>query len=152
RAYGVELSAHAVRGAWQAWLGYAGGRSLNQAPELGETTFRPARFDVPRAFRGVVQRSSRRWDLTLSAELRSGYPHSVPEARYAVGDPFGGTAAEPVRYVHRPQINNGRLPPSFRVDAGVAHRFRWLDAKWQVQFSLYNVTNRRNVISRQYDP
>lgn len=150
RAYGLELSAHAERGRWQLLASYAGGRSLNRAPALGETTYRPARFDVPRALRGVLQRDGRRWDFTLAAELRSGYPHSVPVARYALGGPLDDEL--PTYYLHRPQVNNGRLPPYFRLDVGVGHRFEWIGAHWQVQAHLYNVTNRRNVIGRRYDP
>lgn len=149
RAYGVELNAHLRKGAWESWLSYAGGRSLNRAPALGETAYRPARFDVPRSVRGVVQRNGERWDLTLAAELRSGYPHSVPVARYALGDPLD---EEPPLYLHRPKINNGRLPPYFRMDVGVVRRFEWVGADWEAKLFLYNTTNRRNVISRQYDP
>lgn len=151
-AYGVELSLHAEQGKWHAWLNYAGGRSLNRAPELDENAYRPARFDVPRAFRGVIQRDGRRIDVTLSAELRSGYPHSVPVSRYVVGDPLGEAGDAPEDYLHRPRINNGRLPPYVRADLGFAWKFRALEAKWQAQLHLYNVTNYRSVVSRQYEP
>jgi hypothetical protein len=148
RAYGLELSADVLRGSWNLMLNYAGGRSLDR-PINGADPYRPARFDVPRSFSGVVTRSGGRWDLTVAADFRSGYPHSVPVARYALGDPLDD---EPRRYMYRPYVNNGRLPPYFRLDLAVAYRFEALGARWRVQGQLYNATNRRNVLARQYDP
>ena len=149
RAYGVELSARMERGPWQLWLSYAGGRSLSKAPELGETRFRSARFDVPRAFRGAVSRNGRRWSFALSAVSRSGLPETVPVSRYALGDPLD---EEPTRFLYRPRINNGRLPPYLRYDFLAGYRFTILGARFRTQLHLYNLTNRRNVINRVYDP
>lgn len=152
RAFGVEASAQAERGPWQLWLNYAGGRSLTRAPSLGETSLRPARFDVPRSFRTVLQHTAPRWSAVAAVELRSGYPYSVPVARYVLGDPLGGTDEAPPSYLYRPSINNGRLPPYLRFDVGGARRFRLLGAECQVQLYLYNATSRRNVLDRQFDP
>ncbi len=149
RAYGLEVSARIERGLWQVWLSYAGGRSLNKAPDLGETSFRPARYDVPRAFRGAASRNGRRWSVALATEWRSGFPFTVPLGRYALGDPLD---EEPSRYLHRPHINNGRLPSYLRFDFVVGHRFRLVGARFQAQLHLYNVTSRRNVIDRVYEP
>lgn len=147
--YGAEVSARVTEGDWSLWLNYVAGRSLNRAPELGERRFRPARFDAPQSFRGVVVRSVNRWAFTFSADVRSGYPYSAPIARYAVGDPLD---EEPVPYFYRPSVNNGRLPAYWRMDAAVDYRFRLLGARWRGRLQLYNLFDRRNVISRQYDP
>ncbi len=147
RAFGIELAAQAVRGPWHVRLSYTGGRSLIRTRD--EVTYRPARFDVPRGVRGLVQREGRRWSLSLSALWRSGYPVTVPVSRYVLGGPLG---EEPVLYLHRPYINNGRLPPYFRLDATLGYRFSWVGARWHAQLHLYNVLNKRNVIGRFYDP
>jgi hypothetical protein len=150
RTYGLELSARIERGTWQARLNYSGGRSMSRALALGESSFRPDRFDVPRSFRGVVNGRWGPWSATLSTELRSGFPHTVPVARYALGDPLEGDP--PTRYLSRPRVNNGRLPPYLRVDLGGAYRFRWLGARWRAGLQLFNTTNRRNTVGRDYDP
>lgn len=147
RAFGVELAARAERGPWHLWLSYAGGRSRNRA--LDEPTYRPARFDTPRTLQALVQREGRRWGLSVSALWRSGYPVTVPVARYVLGGPLDST---PVSYLYRPNLNNGRLPPYFRLDATVSYRFAWVGARWQARLHVYNVLNRRNVIGRFYDP
>ncbi len=148
RAYGVEFSAVADRGPWSVRLNYAGGRSLTRSGALGETSFRPSRYDVPRSFGALVARKIGKWRVTSILEVRSGYPTTVPVAQYAIGDPLDETD----RYLYRPFLNNGRLPPYFRMDIAAERSFRVLGASWLARLHLYNVTNRRNVTARQYLP
>ncbi len=149
RAYGFEAEAQAESGPWLFLLSYAGGRSLVKAPALGETSFRPDRFDVPRTLRTSATYTGRRVLASVAGELRSGYPVTVPVARYAVGDPLD---QEPASYLSRPAIGNGRLPAYFRVDGSLGYRFGLLDARWTARVHVYNLIGRRNVISRQYVP
>ena len=104
---------------------------------------------MPYSFRSAVSWSRGPWEATLASELRSGYPESVPVARYELGDPIDD---DPVTYLYRPQANNGRLPAYARLDATLSYRFNFLDAQWTTKAGVYNMTNRRNVISRQYAP
>ena len=149
RASGIELAVRAENGLWRLWLSYAGGRSRNRAPKLGEIDFHPTRFEVPRALNGLVGRQGRHWSLSVASEWRSGYPTTVPVARYSLGDPLDPV---PVRYLYRPDVNNGRLPPYLRFDVTTGYRFRLFGARVHTKLYLYNVTNRRNVIDRVYDP
>lgn len=149
RAYGVELSIRYEKAPWQVWVNYLGGRSLNQAPELGEESFRPARFDVPRSVQSIITYRKERWHASLSSEVRSGYPTTVPVARYTLTGPLDD-APEP--YLYRPLINNGRLPAYVRIDLTLGYQFRFLSASWEAQMQIYNLMNRRNVLSRTYDP
>lgn len=149
RAYGVEVGVEAQYRRWHLLLSYTGGRSLNRAPQLGEDRMRPSRFDVPRSLRSVLGWQYSRWRLGAAVVWRSGYPETVPVARYALGSPLDD---EPVRYLYRPQINNGRLPPYFRLDLSVDYRFAWLGARWWLRLQLYNALNRGNVVGRTYDP
>ncbi len=55
-------------------------------------------------------------------------------------------------YLYRPEINNGRLPPYWRIDGQLTYRFHWLGANWHAALYLYNLLNRRNVIDRRYEP
>ncbi|NBC19091.1 MAG: TonB-dependent receptor [Bacteroidetes bacterium] len=149
RAYGLEVTARAEDGPWRAWMSYAGGRSRTRPTTTPEPDFYPTRFEVPRSLRTVLSYRGPRWMATLSNEWRSGYPLTVPVARYAAGDPLDET---PTRYLYRPEINNGRLPPYFRLDLTVGYRFRVYGAQMSTKLHFYNVTNRRNVIDRTYDP
>ncbi|SHK55159.1 TonB-dependent receptor [Rhodothermus profundi] len=149
RAFGIEALVRIDRDPWQLWVSYRGGRSLNRAPALGEQRDRPARFDVPKALNAFIRYTRSRWEVMLAGELRSGYPTTVPVARYELSDPL---EPDPISYLYRPDINNGRLPPYWRVDARVAYRFGWLGARWEVELYVYNLFNHRNVIDRRYEP
>lgn len=149
RAYGVEFTSIIERGHWRWLFNYAGGRSKSLAPSLGETQYRPTRFDVPRSVKTALTRRYSDWHLTVTSTIRSGYPITVPVAQYTLGTPGN---SQPTQYLYRPQINNGRLPAYIRFDVTVGYHFDLLGATWNTRFHLYNFTNRRNIIDRFYDP
>ena len=149
RAYGVELTSVIERGPWNLLLNYGGGRTLSRAPVLGETSFRPTRFDIPRSIRTALTRSFDDWHITTSALIRSGYPVTVPVAQYTLEGPTGD---ESTQYLYRPNLYNGRLPAYLRFDLTLGYRFDLLGASWRTQFHVYNITNRRNIIDRFYNP
>jgi hypothetical protein len=70
-------------------------------------------------------------------------------ARYQVGDPVDG---EPVTYLNRPQVNNDRLTPYFRMDLILDYSFRFLSADWTATLNLFNATDRDNELNRTYEP
>lgn len=148
RSYGVEVDGRLSRGRWDIWLSYAGSRSLTRAHEGENGQFRPGRFDIPRTFRGLVAHQWRMLRLSLSLDARSGYPHTVPVARYVLGDALD----EPDVYLYRPSINNGRLPAYYHIDLNLQYNFQWVGAEWNASLQLFNITNNRNVIGRQYIP
>ena len=149
RAFGVEVGAEARSGPWTVHFAYHGGQSRSRSRALGEEDFRPTRFDVPHALQTMVKRTTNRWEIGLSTELRNGFPESVPEARFGLGDVLED---EPTLYLHRPEVNNGRLPAYWRADLSVAYRFGIAGSPVKAQVNLYNVLGRRNIVSRRYDP
>lgn len=148
RAYGIELTSRYERGPWSFWMSYAGGRSLTRSAGLGEDVMRAARYDVPRALHAFGSRELAKWRLTAAVDLRSGYPVTVPVSRYIAGDPLD----DDEEYLHRPSINNGRLPPYLRIDLSASRQFTMLGADCMAGLQIYNVANRRNVVARQYLP
>ena len=149
RAWGGEVSVLYEYGPWRMQVGMASARSWVEEPPLEGSGYRPADLDMPFSVRGGLNWRQGAWEVALAAELRSGYPYSEPVARYDLGDLLD---EEPVTYLYRPQVNNGRLPPYARLDAALGYRFRWLTARWRAKLSVYNVTNRRNIVSRRYEP
>jgi hypothetical protein len=148
RAFGTELTALWEQGLWDVRFGVATGRTFVRAPERSGDRWRPADLDVPLSVRGAVSWTGSTWEATLAAEARSGYPISVPVARYRVGDPV----EDPASFLYRPQINNGRLPPYLRLDASLGYRFDFLSARWTAKLTLFNASNRSNVVDRAYLP
>ncbi|MBT8400118.1 MAG: TonB-dependent receptor [Rhodothermia bacterium] len=148
RSYGVELAGRVAIRKWGVSVTYTGSKSESRAQELGEVVFRPSRYDVPRSLRSSVSWAGNRWSFSAAAIARSGYPETVPTAQYAVGGPLDDTEF----FLHRPTINNGRLPAYARLDLYAGYRFRAGGARLNFRVHVYNVTNRRNVLGRQYSP
>jgi hypothetical protein len=149
RGTGAEFDVTVDRGPWLVMVSYTASRTQNRSVSLPDPGWRPARFDVPHALDAFVRWRGSRWSAGASATWRSGYPVTVPVARYDVWDPSTGTTSS---YLHRPTINNGRLPAYFRTDVDVSWGFAGLGAAWSLRIQLYNVLARRNVIDRTYEP
>jgi TonB-dependent receptor-like protein/carboxypeptidase family protein len=149
RASGIELSANLETRSIFGSFALTAERSRTRAPELGETEFRPSRFDVPLALRSFVEYRTGSWSLAAGATVRSGYPITVPEASYEITGPV---STDPVTYLYRPAPHNGRLPTYQRVDVSASRSFQWMDGQWRFQLQLYNVLNYRNVINRFFEP
>jgi TonB dependent receptor-like, beta-barrel/CarboxypepD_reg-like domain/TonB-dependent Receptor Plug Domain len=149
RAMGLELGASGNRNGFFGSVAVTFERSETRAREIGEQRFRPARFDVPVSVQAYAERRVGAWGYGIGAHVRSGYPLTIPEARYELSGPLGD---EPVAYLYRTSPNNGRLPAYWRVDANVTRTFGWLDMDWRVQLQLYNVLSHRNVIDRLFEP
>jgi hypothetical protein len=149
RSFGIEMAAQAERGRWRFGLSYAFARSHVRSP--GEV-YRRARYDAPHTLKGLVQGALGRWTLSLSATVRSGYPVTVPVARYALGDVLDGDDEGPTYYLVRPTINNGRLPVYARADLAVGYTFELLGMDWDASVQAYNLLNRRNTVGQTFDP
>lgn len=147
RASGLETSVTVERTRLLASLSLSAERSVTRSPE--QESFRPARFDVPRSLRGFAEYRSGSWAWSLGLTLRSGYPITVPRARYSLSGPLEDTE---IAYLYRPDFHNGRLPVYHRLDASVARRATWLGTSLRFQLQVYNVLNQRNVIDRLFEP
>lgn len=149
RSRGIEIGTETRTNRWLVVASYTRMRSENRIIASPKAAFRPARFDTPNAFSLVASYRRGNWNLGTSMDWRSGYPVSVPTARYQLEDPVTGEATW---YYHRPTINNGRLPYYLRIDLQGAYRFEFADASWSTGLSIYNVLNRRNVVNQTWDP
>ncbi len=148
RAGGVEAGGTYQKGAVLATLGLAIERSVTSGPSDGDR-FIPARYDVPVTTRGYIERRGQTWSYGLGLLARSGYPITVPEARYAVAGPVDD---EPTTYLFRPTAHNGRLPLYWRLDVNASRSFVLFAAQWRAQLQLYNALGHRNVIDRFFEP
>lgn len=149
RAFGVELSTAFQDGPWNVRLGLSTGRTFVRGPSRNGLRWRPSDLDVPFSARGALSWEGRRWRITFATALRSGYPITVPTARYRLGDPV---ESEPTTYLYRPEVNNGRLPPYLRLDLSAAYSFQLLSADWTATLDVFNTTNRDNVLDQTYQP
>jgi hypothetical protein len=149
RAYGMDVLARYRYDGWRTSLSYGISRTLTRSHQTGAESYTPSPRDLPHVVKTAVQWNGTRWLAAGAAELRSGYPATVPVARYRVEAP---TNEQPTDYLYRPRIYNERLPAYARVDLTVGYRFEWLNLDWLAQAQVYNVTGHRNIVGRQYRP
>ena len=148
-SYGLECMVRVSRGPWLGWLSYSAGRSHSRTQDESDRIWRPTRYDTPQFLEAVVQRDLKNWFLAVSSTWRSGYPVTIPMARYSVGDIL---EEEPQRYLYRPHVNNGRLPATLRLGLQAGYTFEAAGAQFNVQAQIYNLTNRLNVVGYAFDP
>ncbi len=149
RALGLELSTLFEQGGWRARIVMSTGRTFVRTPTESGLRWRPSSLDVPLSVRSTLGWKGESWSATVGTEVRSGYPITVPVARYELGDP---TETEPTTYLYRPQVNNDRLPSYFRVDLTVSYNFQLLSADWTATLDVFNTTNRVNILDQTYRP
>ena len=149
RSTGVESGVEIRSERWTIIGSYTYMETGNRPLDEHSGPWRPSRYDIPHAFTLVVNREAGRWETGASLDWRSGYPVSVPTARYQLEDPVSG---ETTWYFHRAELNNGRLPAYFRLDVRAAYRFDWAQAGWSTGITVYNAINHRNVIGQTWDP
>jgi len=149
RSRGIELGIETRTEHWLLVGSYTRMRAENRITASPKAAFRPSRFDTPHSLGLVAAYETGRWNLGGSVDWRSGYPVTVPTARYQLEDPVSG---ETTWYFNRPTLNNGRLPYYLRVDLKMAYRFDFADAAWSTGVSVYNVLSRRNVVNQVWDP
>lgn len=80
------------------------------------------------------------WSLNTALQYRSGSATTPIRGLLVRPAPFGATVASPL-YGKR---NDGHLPPYFRLDLGVRHEWRWLDASWAFFGQVLNTTFHEN--------
>ena len=146
RAFGMELLIQRRWGAWTMWTAYALGRAETR---LFGVHYVPADYDVTHDVHASTSRTFGAWHVSTSAVWRTGLPVTVPVGRYEVA---GVLDDRPTRFLHTPFTNNGRLPPYLRIDARAGYEFEWGRTRLRTTLQLHNVTNRRNVVSREFDP
>jgi outer membrane receptor protein involved in Fe transport len=149
RAFGLELSTIFEAPPWRGRFVMSAGRTFIQAAAQSGRRWRPSGLDVPVSVRTTLGWEGGAWSATVAAELRSGYPATVPVARYRLGDP---TETDPTAYLYRPQVNNGRLPPYLRVDLTVSYQFQLPSAGWTATVEVFNATDRNNILDQTYQP
>lgn len=149
RAFGLELSTSWTQEPWNVRVGVSAGRTFVRGPSRAGLRWRPSDLDVPLSVRSAASWEGEQLSATVAAEVRSGYPITLPTSRYELGDPVD---EEPTTYLYRPQVNNGRLPPYLRLDVSVAYEFQLLSADWQATVDIFNTTNRDNVLDQTYQP
>ncbi|WBA42185.1 TonB-dependent receptor [Hymenobacter canadensis] len=149
-AYGNELYLEKKTGRTTGWIGYTLSWSKRQfLPQRGTTGINEGRVFYPSFDRRhnltvvVLHKLTERLNLTGSFVYTTGNATTLPAARFAVQDIFGGDLSAVPVY---PDRNTFRLAPYNRLDLGLVWKLkpnRWVPES-DLTFSVYNAYNRRN--------
>lgn len=150
-AYGAEVLLERGLGRVTGLVGYTLGVTRRRYP--AEPSFQD--YFAPKYDRlhdlSVVANVAlgRGWTATAAGTYATGQAFTLPSRRYTVGGlPFETTTLDGL---DAPALNNERLPPYHRVDAGVTKRGAWSFADYALQLQVVNVYNRRNLWFETYD-
>lgn len=148
KSYGAEFLIKKPLGKLNGWMSYTYSRSLlrtqGEFPSeiINRGEYYPSNYDKPHAFNLIGNyKFNRRISMSTNATYSTGRPITLPLAKYEID----GTAR--LFYSDR---NQYRIPDYFRIDFGInlegTHKIKKLaHSSWN--FSVYNVTGRRNAYS-----
>jgi hypothetical protein len=141
-AYGLELFLKKQTGRFTGWLSYTLSKSMREVAGINEGKAYPSSYDRTHNV-SVVANYELNKNLNLSATwvFLTGNPTSYPVAKY---DLQGNTL-----YFYSSR-NSNRIPDYHRMDVSLTYDFKKNDqhkVKQSLNFSIYNVYNRRNAYS-----
>ncbi len=140
---GIEWMIKKNKGTWNGWIAYTLSWTFWQIPGINDNEPYPAFTDRRHDISVIINKKLfTRWDVTATWVYITGRPISLPLGKYEVN----GTVVKV--YGRR---NAYRLPDYHRMDLSVNYKLvnpkKNKKKDWTLNFSVYNVYNRRNAWS-----
>lgn len=145
KAYGLELMLRKRKGRWKGWLSYTYSKVIMQFDEINQGKAFPAYYDRPHDFTiFLTYQLSERWHFSANWIYTSGSAITTPIGFYTYMDntlPLYG------------EKNNDRLPDYHRLDVSLNWQLNKQPKRFKhgIAFSIYNLYNRHNAISLNYN-
>ena len=147
-AIGLELLAQKKAGNFNGWICYSLGQVKNRFP-LQSDQYYFANQDVTNEIKIVGIYKFGNFDFSASWIYATGRPYTSPVGAYKLSLIDGTTGS----YYSVSDKNSYRLPAYNRLDVAASYRFNLFKQKGKmnsVSFSVFNLYNRINVSSRQF--
>lgn len=145
-AKGIDFLLQKKTGKWNGWIGYTLGEVRHNFPAYGESDFYAA-HDVTHEFKLVNLYKWRRWDFSAVWIYATGKPYTAPEGAYTI-ELLDGTTRS---FLNVSAKNAYRLPAYHRMDLAATYHFRMFNGPASVNFSIFNMYNRKNVWYKQFE-
>ncbi|OFY38407.1 MAG: hypothetical protein A2X18_02755 [Bacteroidetes bacterium GWF2_40_14] len=147
-ATGVEFLAQKKAGNFNGWASYTIAEAKNRfLAQSGKYFY--ANQDVTHEFKAVGIYKIGNFDFSASWIYASGRPYTAPLGAYSM-ELLDGTTAD---YFSVSDKNTFRLPAYHRFDISASFRFNMFGGSGQqnsVSFSIFNLYNRNNISSKQF--
>ncbi len=147
-AIGLELLAQKKAGKFNGWICYSLGQVKNRFPLQSEQYYY-ANQDVTNELKMVAIYKFGNFDFSASWIYATGRPYTSPVGAYTLKLIDGTTSS----FYSVSDKNSFRLPDYHRMDVAASYRFDLFNRKGKlnsVSFSVFNLYNRINVSSRQF--
>jgi hypothetical protein len=145
---GLELLAQKKAGNFNGWICYSLGEVKNRFP-LQSSKYFFANQDVTNELKMVGIYKFGNFDFSASWIFATGRPYTAPLGGYTLSLTDGSTAS----FYSVSDKNSYRLPDYHRLDVAASYRFNLFNRKGKlnsVSFSIFNLYNRTNVNSKQF--
>jgi len=143
-SWGVDVLLKKRWNTFQSWISYSFSRSTYAVNLEEEILNIRAPHDRPHSFTFMNQYKNDRWNISLSWKIASGIV-------YTSANGLSDEDEEPEPKYELDEINSDRLPVSHRLDFSVMYEmFRNKGLSGKLGFSLLNIYNRENIMSREY--
>lgn len=132
---GLDVLLQKSAPSWKAWLTYSYQDAQNRFEDINENRYFEVNANIRHSFNASVYKNWNDFSLALGWFWRTGKPYSLLNNSNQIQS-----------------FNTEQLPSYHRLDLSAMYQFRE-DRKcsWKVGFSLYNVYNRRTIISKEYE-
>lgn len=147
-AIGLEFLAQKKAGNFNGWICYSLGEVKNRFP-LQSSKYFYANQDVANELKMVGIYKFGNFDFSASWIFASGRPYTAPLGGYTLNLTDGSN----VSFYSVSDKNAYRLPDYHRMDISASYRFNLFNRKGKlnsVSFSVFNLYNRTNVSSKQF--
>ena len=147
-ATGIELLAQKKAGNFNGWICYTLGQVKNMFP-LQSSQYFFANQDVTHELKVVGIYKWGNFDFSASWIYATGRPYTAPVGGYSLKLIDGTTQS----YYAVSDKNSYRLPDYHRMDIAASYRFNLFNQRGRsssISFSVFNLYNRINVSSRQF--
>ncbi|MDC7999145.1 TonB-dependent receptor [Gilvibacter sediminis] len=140
-AYGLDFLVRKNIWRLQLWSSYSYLQNTYDFPTLLEESF-PSNFDISHTVTAGLAYDYKGFKASVGINWRTGRPFTLP-------DPTTPLIEDEVNYGF-PNQNN--LDEFIRLDASASYRFTKGRLRFQVAASVWNLTNRKNVLNRFFEP
>ena len=145
---GMELLAQKKAGKFNGWISYSLGQVKNRFPAISDKYYY-ANHDVTNELKIVGIYKYGNFDFSASWIYATGRPYTAPLGAYTLKLIDGTTGS----YYAVSDKNSMRLPDYHRFDVAASYRFnlfRQRERQNTLSFSVFNLYNRQNVSSKQF--
>ncbi len=148
-AYGAEVFLQKSFGKLTGWIGYAFGTVKVKFDSInGGKSFNP-KYDRKHNLRIVSQYNlNKKWDFGASFSLQSGQPYTGYYSRGKIFMPGMNYGNNKITSTERYGL---RLPISHQLNISCTYNFKIANYKSKIILDIFNVYNRRDILTRVYD-